>query len=84
LEKASPYDSDDRKESKTYQLLQEVELSKNNYKRLTVPPGVWMAFKGISHGLNMLLNIASIPHDPGETDSLPLENDIIPYTDFTT
>lgn len=74
---------DDRVESKTYHQLQEVELSKSNYQRLTVPPGVWMAFKGVSEGVNMLLNIGNILHDPAEADNLPLENDIIPYTGFT-
>ncbi|MCK9403262.1 MAG: dTDP-4-dehydrorhamnose 3,5-epimerase family protein [Chitinophagaceae bacterium] len=74
---------DNRVESKTYQQLQEVVLSKDNYQRLTVPSGVWMAFKGMTEGLNMLLNIADILHDPEETDNLPLENNIIPYTGFT-
>ena len=47
-------------------------LSISNYNRLTVGPGLWMAFKGIqSH--NMLLNIASIEHDPGEYDTLTID-----------
>ena len=33
---------------------------------LPVPAGVWMAFRGIGEDLNMLLNIASIEHDPSE------------------
>ena len=40
-------------------------LSKDNYQRLTVPPGFWMAFRGIEE-YNMLLNLASIEHDPKE------------------
>ncbi len=73
---------DGRENSKTYGQVQEVELSKDNYRRLTVPPGVWMAFKGLNEGINMLLNIGSLPHDPAETDNLPLQNDIIPYKFF--
>jgi len=49
------------------------------YERLTVSPGIWMAFEGIGEGLNMLMNLASIPHDPTEADTLPLENDQIKY-----
>jgi dTDP-4-dehydrorhamnose 3,5-epimerase len=41
-------------------------LSPENYCRLTVPPGVWMAFKGIGGSTNLLLNIADIVHDPDE------------------
>lgn len=44
-----------------------VELSPSNYFRLTVEPGVWMGFKGVADGPNVLLNIASIPHDPFES-----------------
>ena len=38
-----------------------------DYARLTVPPGLWMAFGGVGDGENMLLNIASIEHDPSES-----------------
>jgi dTDP-4-dehydrorhamnose 3,5-epimerase len=73
---------DDRKDSKSFQSIQEVSLSTNNYQRLTVPPGVWMAFKGLGNGLNMLLNVASIAHDPLEAESLPVKNDKVPYAGF--
>jgi dTDP-4-dehydrorhamnose 3,5-epimerase len=70
---------DDRSESPTYGKFQEIVLSPDSYERLTLPPGIWMAFKGLSEGLNMLLNIASIPHDPAEAENLPLENERVPY-----
>ncbi|MBM3417557.1 MAG: hypothetical protein FJY17_01375 [Bacteroidetes bacterium] len=73
---------DDRPESITYKTLQEIELSIDNYQRMTVPPGIWMAFKGTGENRNILLNIADIPHDPSETESLSLVNDIIPYSGF--
>lgn len=44
----------------------EITLSQTNYNRLTVKAGIWMAFKGIEE-TNMLLNIASIEHNPNET-----------------
>jgi dTDP-4-dehydrorhamnose 3,5-epimerase len=71
---------DDRSESPTLGQLQSVILSPdNNYYRLTIPPGIWMSFHGVGKGLNILLNIASIPHDPTEAFTLPLENDKIPF-----
>ena len=70
---------DGRTDSPTYAMFYEVRLSRKNYNRLTVPPGVWMAFYGAGEGENMLLNIASIPHDPTESENLALENDHIKY-----
>jgi dTDP-4-dehydrorhamnose 3,5-epimerase len=43
-------------------------LSQDNYKRLTVYPGNWLGFKGIGSSSNMLLNIASLEHDPDEAE----------------
>ena len=50
-----------------------VDLGRKNYQRLTVPPGVWLAFEGLDLPDNLLLNIASIPHDPLEALVVPLE-----------
>jgi dTDP-4-dehydrorhamnose 3,5-epimerase len=57
---------DSRPESKTYNNLFEVILSERDYCRLTIPPNIWFAFKGIGDGINMLTNIADLPHDPNE------------------
>lgn len=48
------------------------------YGRLTIPPGIWMAFQGIGADQNLLLNIADIPHDPTEAEQLQIQNDHIP------
>lgn len=68
---------DDREESPTFNNFFSIRLSQKNYKRLTIPFGVWMAFKGIGEGTNVLLNIASIEHDPSE--ALIKELDEIEY-----
>lgn len=47
----------------------DVTLSKNNYQRLTIAPGLWFAFKGLSKK-NILLNLASIEHDPNESENM--------------
>lgn len=55
----------------------EFELSPDHpglYARLTVPPGLWMAFRGMGEGLNIVLNLASILHDPAEADNVPIEH----------
>ena len=70
---------DDRENSPTQNDFFSVELSRQNYQRLTIPPMVWMAFRGMRKGLNMLMNVASIPHDPEESDSLDLKKNHIPY-----
>ena len=43
-------------------------LSRKYYCRLTIPPGVWVGFQGLSTGENMLLNLSNVLHDPTESD----------------
>lgn len=57
---------DDRAGSKKQ--FKEITISKDNYLRLTVPPLIWMGFKGLDKKGSMLLNIANIVHDPDEVD----------------
>jgi len=49
-----------------------IKLSKNNYQRLTVEPGLWLAFRGVSVE-NMLLNLASIEHNANESENVDLD-----------
>lgn len=49
-----------------------VKLSKKNYQRLTVKPNLWLAFRGLDDE-NMLLNLASIEHDPNESENVDLD-----------
>lgn len=48
-----------------------VELSETDYNRLTIKPGLWVAFKGLEKN-NILLNIASMEHDPAESETKDL------------
>ena len=64
---------DEREKSATKSTFFEVNLSRNNYQRLTVPPGIWMGFQGISDSLNLLLNVADIPHNPDEVERCDLK-----------
>lgn len=58
---------DDREGSDTYGQFEEIILSpESNYQRLTLAPGLWMAFYGVSKGISMLMDIIPEPHDPIE------------------
>ena len=59
---------DDRENSMTKNSFFDVTLGDNNYQRITIPPGVWVAFSGIGKSYNLLLNLASIEHDPNEIE----------------
>ena len=50
-----------------------IQLSQNNYQRLTIRPNLWVAFEGVND-TNMLLNIASIEHNPSESISVELDS----------
>tara|TARA_B110000444_G_C18852044_1_gene606621 strand:- start:18731 stop:19183 length:453 start_codon:yes stop_codon:yes gene_type:complete len=58
---------DNRKNSKSKGQFFKIKLSQDNYKRLTVSPELWLAFKGGSgSSQNLILNIANILHQPKE------------------
>jgi dTDP-4-dehydrorhamnose 3,5-epimerase len=65
---------DTRENSHTSTSFQEVILGRENYQRLTVPNGVWVAFQGLDDTDNLLLNIASIEHDPAESVAVDINN----------
>ncbi|MBE3654122.1 WxcM-like domain-containing protein [Vibrio navarrensis] len=50
-----------------------VLISAENYCRLTVAPGIWVAFEGVEESLNLVLNLASMEHDPFEAINKPLD-----------
>jgi len=64
---------DDRESSKSKGSFFEIQLSINNYKRLTISPNLWFGFKGLGKDLNLLLNLADIEHDPKEIIRLELD-----------
>jgi len=58
---------DDRK-VKLKQSFVEIILSRENYSRLTIPPGIWLGFQGLSKEENILLNLSNIEHQPSESE----------------
>lgn len=54
-------------------LFDEFILSPQNYLRLTIPPNLWVAFQGMDEAASLLLNVASVRHDPTEVDNKELD-----------
>tara|TARA_B100000989_G_C19526970_1_gene467452 strand:- start:2909 stop:3328 length:420 start_codon:yes stop_codon:yes gene_type:complete len=46
-----------------------VKISQNNYQRLTIKSGLWLAFRGLKKN-NLLLNLSNVEHNPKETEDL--------------
>ena len=46
---------------------------KINYGRLTIEPGIWVAFQGLDYE-NILINISNIIHDPEESEKKNIED----------
>ena len=51
----------------------EIDVHIDNYVRITVPPRIIFAFKGIGSGVNMITNVANLIHRDDETQNIPLE-----------
>jgi len=64
---------DDRDASGTIDRFAKFVLSLDYYNRLTIPPGLWLGFKGLGDGTNLLLNLANIEHEPDEGEKKSME-----------
>jgi dTDP-4-dehydrorhamnose 3,5-epimerase len=74
--KLTIYDS--RIESSTYGKFQIIEFGQQNFCLVQLPPNVWYAFKAISTSHAIITNCTTDPHDPLESEVLPLETELIP------
>ena len=43
------------------------------FMRITVPPGIWFGFQGLSQPQSLVLNIANIEHNPSEVENADLK-----------
>jgi dTDP-4-dehydrorhamnose 3,5-epimerase len=50
-----------------------------NYSLITVPPGLWTGFTGLSAEPALLANCASLPHNPDEAVRKAADDPSIPY-----
>jgi dTDP-4-dehydrorhamnose 3,5-epimerase len=70
---------DDRPGSPTRGQLDEIYLGEGAYHLVKVPPHVWNGFKGLGVAPSLVVNVASIPHDPTEIERLDPHHSRIPY-----
>lgn len=65
---------DERPDSANAGQVHTVRLSlEHNYQRMTVPPGMWLAFQGLAAPHSVVLNIANLLHDPDEVERRSLD-----------
>ena len=71
---------DPRKPSSSYGKLAVIDLGRpDSYFRLYLPFGLWYGFTCISENRALIANCVDMPHDPEESEVLPVEEADIPY-----
>ena len=65
---------DDRQGSDTYGQFLSCKIGRaiDNYARLTVEPGLWLALQGLGPGTSLVLDIVDEEHDPVEAETREL------------
>ena len=71
---------DNRVNSPTYQKLEEVFVGDENYKLVTIPPGVVNGYKSITPERAIVANCSTLPHQPGEMIRYDPNDSFIDYT----
>ena len=59
---------------------QEVILGDQNYALLTIPSAVWSGFQGLGHRDSLIVNCASMAHDPNESERRNADDPLFPYS----
>jgi len=70
---------DERKNSPTKGVVQEIFMGEQNYIRVTVPPRVWSGFKCIGTEAALVCNVIDLPHDETEAKRCDPHQNHIPY-----
>ena len=65
---------DDRMESETKGVYQEIILTPENYFLVTIPPNIWNGFKGLATGESIVANCLDLPHNEKEMVRLDIED----------
>jgi dTDP-4-dehydrorhamnose 3,5-epimerase len=56
-----------------------LELGADVYRLVTVPPGLWTGFLGLSAEPALIANCVSLPHDPAESDRRAPDDPAMPH-----
>lgn len=70
---------DDRRDSTSKGKIQEMIIGEENYCLVKIPPMIWNGFQGIARTISLIVNCATLPHDPDEVQRLDTSNTYIPY-----
>ena len=65
---------DDRTESDSRGIYEEIFLTPENYFLVTIPPNIWNGFKGLAKGESIIANCLNLPHNEKEMVRLDVEN----------
>jgi len=57
---------DPRLDSSTHGDVFELVVGYRNFKRVDIPPGVWIGMQGLAEGESLLLNITDVAHNQNE------------------
>ncbi|MCP5048079.1 MAG: dTDP-4-dehydrorhamnose 3,5-epimerase [bacterium] len=70
---------DERDDSTSKGIVQEIFMGDENYVRVTVPPGIWNGFQCIGNETALVCNVIDFPHDPTEAKRCDPHENHIPY-----
>lgn len=70
---------DDREDSPTNGVVQEIFVGELAYNLVTIPPMVWNGFKGIGGESALVANCSTVPHSPGEIVRRDPFDPTVPY-----
>jgi dTDP-4-dehydrorhamnose 3,5-epimerase len=69
---------DDRNDSATSGCADDLSVGDDNYGLLVIPPLVWSGFFNDSSSTALVVNCASLPHDPAEVDRRDADDSHMP------
>ena len=71
---------DNRPSSKTLGEVVEYKIGRhNNYCLIQIPPMLWYGFQSLDNQKALIANCTDQPHDPLESQSIPIDSDKIPF-----
>lgn len=71
---------DNRPSSKTLGEVVEYEIGRySNYCLIQIPPMLWYGFQSLDNQKALIANCTDQPHDPLESQSIPIDSDKIPF-----
>ncbi len=70
---------DNRQNSQTNGVIQELYIGQDNYCLVKIPPLIWTGFQGIAQIESLIANCTTLPHDPEEIIRCDPYSDTVPY-----